>query len=60
MFHATTKHVNIKYHFIQYVLEDKCLQLVKVYMDDKHIDLLTKGLSYEWFAHHRVLMGTSR
>ena len=57
MFHAKTKHIDVKYHFIQDVLEDKHMELVKVHTDDNPADLLTKGLGSERFAHCRALMG---
>ena len=57
VFHAKTKHIEIKYHFIQDMLEDKHLQIVKVPIEDNLVDLLTKGLPSKWFAHCRALMG---
>ena len=57
VFHAKTKHVDVKYHFIREVLEDKLLQLAKVHTSENPADLLTKGLSSERFAHCRALMG---
>ena len=51
MFHAKTKHVDVKYHFIKDVIEDKQLQLVKVHTMENPADLLTKGLPRESFAH---------
>ena len=57
VFHAKTKHIAVKYHFIQDVLEDKLMELVKVHTDDNPADLLTKGLASERFAHCRALMG---
>ncbi|MCO5577494.1 hypothetical protein L7F22_031325 [Adiantum nelumboides] len=56
VFHAKTKHVDVRYHFIRDVLDDKRLHLVKVHTDDNPADLLTKTLSPEWFAHCRELM----
>ena len=53
VFHAKTKHIEVKYHFIREVLEDKCIELVKVHTDDNPIDLLTKGLPAERFASQR-------
>ena len=47
----------MKYHFIRDVLEDKLMELVKVHTDDNPVDLLTKGLASERFAHCRALMG---
>ncbi|MCO5606494.1 hypothetical protein L7F22_060682 [Adiantum nelumboides] len=57
VFHAKTKHVDVRYHFIKDVLDDKRLHLVKVNTDDNTADLLTKTLSLERFAHCRELMG---
>ena len=57
VFHAKTKHIDVKYHFIRDVLEDKHMELVKVHTDDNPADLLTKGLASERFAHCRALMG---
>ncbi|MCO5547821.1 hypothetical protein L7F22_001273 [Adiantum nelumboides] len=57
VFHAKTKHVDVRYHFIRGVLEDKHLQLVKVHTDDNPTNLLMKSLSSERFAHLRELMG---
>ena len=57
MFHAKTKHIEVKYHFIREVLDDKCIHLVKVYTDDNVVDLLTKSLNLQRFAYCRVHMG---
>ena len=57
VFHVKTKNIDVKYHFIRDVLEDKHMELVKVHTDDNPADLLTKGLASEWFAHNRALMG---
>ena len=57
VFHAKTKHIDVKYHFIRAVLEDKLIQLVKVHTDDNPADLLTKSWPSERFAYCRTLMG---
>ena len=44
LFHEKTKHIAIKYHFIQDVLEDKHMELVKVHTIENPVDLMTKGL----------------
>ena len=51
MFHVKTKHIAVKYHFIQDMLEDKQMELVKVHTTENPADLLTKGLPGESFAH---------
>ena len=56
VFHAKTKHIDVKYHFIWDVLEDKHMELVKVHTDDNPADILTKGVAFERFAHCRALM----
>ena len=57
MFHAKKKHIDVKYHFIQDVLGDKHMDFVKVHTNDNPVDLITKGLASERFAHCRALMG---
>ena len=42
VFHAKTKHIEVKYHFLCQVLEDKRLELVKVHTDNSPTDFLTK------------------
>ena len=57
VFHAKTKHIDVKYHFVRDMLEDKLMKLVKVHIDDNPTDLMTKGLPLERVAHCCALMG---
>ena len=57
LFHAKTKYIDVKYHFLCEVLHDKRMQLVNFHTNDNLADLLTKGLPSEQFAHCRALMG---
>ena len=57
VFHAKTKHIDVKYHFIRDMLEDKLMKLVKIHTDDNPANLMTKGLPLERFAHCCALMG---
>ena len=57
VYHAKTKHVDVKYHFIREMLEDKQIELVKVHTTENPADILTKGLPGESFAHCRELLG---
>ena len=57
VYHSKTKHVDVKYHFIREMLEDKQIQLVKVHTTENPADLLTKGLPPEIFAHYHELLG---
>ena len=57
MFHAKTKNIGVKYHFIWDVLEDKHMELVKAHIDGNPTNLLTKDLAFKQFAHYCALMG---
>ncbi|MCO5611309.1 hypothetical protein L7F22_065561 [Adiantum nelumboides] len=59
VYHLKTKNVDVKYHFIREMVENKQIQLVKVHTTDNPTDLLTKGLPEESFAHCRKLLGMS-
>ena len=45
MFHAHTKHIDVRYHFIKEVLEDVLVTLIKVNTSQNPADALTKWLS---------------
>ena len=47
IFHAKTKHIEVKYHFIREMLEDKLMKLVKVHTDENPANLLAKALPLE-------------
>ena len=44
-FHSRSKHINVRYHWICDVLNDKLLQLEKVHTDENTLDMLTKALT---------------
>ncbi|MCO5594202.1 hypothetical protein L7F22_048227 [Adiantum nelumboides] len=56
VYHSKTKHVDVKYHFIREMVEDKQVQLVKVHTTDNPTDLLTERLPGESFSHCRKLL----
>ena len=57
VFHAKTKHIEVKYHFIREMLEDKLIKLVKVHIDDNPTNLMTKSLPPKRFSHCCAFMG---
>ena len=57
MFHSKSKHIEVRYHVIWDILTSKHIDVVKVHMDDNHVNDLIKILSLEWFAHCIELMG---
>ena len=51
------KHIALKYHFIQDVLKDKHMELINVHTIKNCAYLLTKVLSKQSFVHYCELMG---
>lgn len=47
MFHARTKHIKRKYHFIRKTLEDRELKLEKIARTKNPVDMLTKTVATE-------------
>lgn len=43
-FHARSKHIDMRYHWICNVLDDKLLELEKIHIEDNYSDILTKPL----------------
>ena len=46
-FHSRTKHIQVKYHFIRYFLNDEQLKLEKICGSQNPADMLTKGVTIE-------------
>ena len=45
MYHARTKHIDIRYHWIREVMDQQLLRLVKIHTDENPADMLTKVVS---------------
>jgi len=59
-FHARTKHINIHYHFICFVIENGSLTLVYCPTDDMTANILTKALPNSKAKHFAASLGLSR
>jgi hypothetical protein len=46
-FHSRTKHIDLCYHFIQWLIEDGVLKLVKIVGSKNLVDMLTKPVTME-------------
>jgi hypothetical protein len=46
-FHSRTKHIDLRYHFIQSLIEDGVLKLVKIAGSKNPVDMLTKPVTTE-------------
>jgi len=51
------KHINVKYHLIQYHVEVKIIQLKHYPIDEKIINIFTKVLGREKFDKFRKMLG---
>eukprot|EP00253_Pinus_taeda_P022152 PITA_22152 len=58
-YHSKTKHIDVQYHFVRDMIEDKKVLLVKVDTLKNTADALTKSVSFEKFFWCRETMGVS-
>jgi len=56
-FHARTKHIDICYHFIRFIVENGSLKLVYCPTDDMTVDTLTKALPSSKAKHFATSLG---
>ena len=56
-YHSKTKHIDVQYHFVRDMIEDKKVLLVKVDTLKNTTDALTKFVSFEKFSWCRETMG---
>ena len=56
-YHARTKHIDIRYHFIRFVVEDKSIRLVYCPTNDMIADTLTKALPSLKAKHFATSLG---
>ena len=56
-YHAKTKHIDVQYHFVRDMVEDKKVLLEKVDTMKNVVDSLTKSISIEKFSWCRESMG---
>ena len=46
-FHSKSKHIQTKYHFIRYLVEDNLVMLDKICVSNNPADIFTKGVTIE-------------
>lgn len=56
-FHSRSKHIDVRYHWIRDVLDEKLLELEKIHTDHNGSDMMTKTLPREKLEHCRLIAG---
>ena len=56
-YHARTKHIDVRYHFIRWIIEDGKLRLIYCPTDDMVADVLTKALVSTKVKHFAKELG---
>ncbi|PIL29346.1 hypothetical protein GSI_09397 [Ganoderma sinense ZZ0214-1] len=56
-YHARTKHIDIHFHFIRWIIEDKKIHLVYCPTEDQVADVLTKALPSPKVKHFAMALG---
>ena len=56
-FHSKTKHIQLRYHFIWFVLEDGQLKLENIHTSQNPADMLTKAVTREKLSTCSVSVG---
>jgi hypothetical protein len=57
VYNAKTKHIGVRYHFIQECVSNGCIRLEKVVSRESVADTLTKALPHDALEHCCHLMG---
>ena len=57
VFHSKTKHIQLKYHFIRFVLEDELLKLETILTSQNPADMLTNVVTREKLSSCSVSVG---
>ena len=57
MYHERTKHIDVRFHFIQEVVSQEIILIKKMSTDDNPTDMLTKHIIASKFRHCLDLVG---
>jgi len=56
VYHARTKHVDIRFHFVREILDEDDIELLKIHTKENPVDMLTKVVSCVKFTHCKELL----
>jgi len=56
VYHARTKHIDVRFHFVREILDEGDIQLQKIHTKENPIDMLTKVVTGVKLAHCKELL----
>jgi len=56
VYHARTKHIDVRFHFVREILDEGDIELQKIYTKENSADVLTKVVPGVKFAHCKELL----
>jgi len=56
VYHARTKHIDVRFHFIREILDEGDIELLKVHTKENPADMLTKTVSGVKFIHCKGML----
>ena len=56
VYHARMKHINVKFHFVQEILDEGNIELQKIHKKENPTDMLTKVVLRVKFAYCKELL----
>ena len=60
VYHARTKHIDVRYHFVREIIEEGVVLVQKIKTDDNPADMLTKVVTTIKFNHCLDLINISK
>ena len=59
MYHARTKHIDVRYHWIRKAIEEQLFQIRKIHIDENIVDMMMKVITKEKLAQYVKNTGMS-
>ena len=56
MYHARTKYIDVRFHFVREILDEGDIELLKIHTNENPADILTKVVSRVKFTHCKELL----
>jgi len=55
-YHARTKHIDVRFHFVREILDEGDIKLLKIHTEENPVDILTKVALGIKFTHYKELL----